>query len=473
MALGFALHGVIDVSGHRPGAAWPALFLAALAHCIQTATFRQQRWVASVSRILAIPLAAIAVWWLVSLRSDWGNRTAPTSSTLARLTTCLDGENVEGAFPKALLTADEALRIAPLEWRLYYERGVARAATSPLTWVAARDFQTARHLVPLWADLCFTEGKLWMSIDQPDRHIDAWSGGACAGPGSDAPDFTPRCLPPPARGSPSMLPWKNSRRQIATSWSSSSNTPTAWSARWRSVGYSMTIRRCTTFSPAQRKTLFTAWFALGDRPLLVSRLLEQPEWLKDGWPWLARRYADDNDYERAYKIARQFAAVPALPHFVPTKPLAILEEQFRFHPDNFQEGLELYSAQRQAGQTKEAITTLVALQAINGHPAYVTFLESELRAELRTMGRRLEGVAAISLETLSLKAVPRPAPPHLRGPVAAALLESIHLILILLPPRGAAGAAARRAGLPGRARDRTGILMGGLRGFWISLIFRI
>ena len=81
-------------------------------------------------------------------------------------------------------------------------------------------------------------------------------------------------------------------------------------------------------------------------------------------------------------MARQLGATPALPRVKVDKSLPALEEQFRFHPDNFQEGLELYFAQREAGQPGSAVNTLAVLQTISGHPAYVSFLEAETRAGL-------------------------------------------------------------------------------------------
>jgi hypothetical protein len=334
-----------------------------------------------VFRVFGILLAAIGVWWLASIRWDWESRTAPTSHTLARLVSRLDQENVEGAFPNALLTANEALRIAPLDWHLYYERGVAQAATSPLTWVAARDFQTARYLEPHWADFCFTEGKLWLSIDQPDLALEAWSE-ALRRAGKDAPGLYAQML---AEAAPRFT-MHSALQELAQTNLDYSLVFLQYADRLeceveigRLLEADPTLH---TFSRDQRKMLFAAWFQLGDRSLLVSRLLEQPEWLEDGWPWLARSYAENKDYERAYRIARQFGTVPALPQLHPSKPLTTLEEQFRFHPDNFQEGLELYSAQRLAGSNSEALATLVALQAIRGHPAYLAFLEAELRAEL-------------------------------------------------------------------------------------------
>ena len=79
--MAFALHGLVDVSGHRAGAAWPALFLLSVAMNPRRPG-EPRAWVAPVFRLFGGLLAALAVWWLASDRWAWG---PPTTRTLARL----------------------------------------------------------------------------------------------------------------------------------------------------------------------------------------------------------------------------------------------------------------------------------------------------------------------------------------------------------------------------------------------------
>jgi hypothetical protein len=115
--------------------------------------------------------------------------------------------------------------------------------------------------------------------------------------------------------------------------------------------------------------------------MLLSLLTKEPAWIEDGWPWLAMVYANEKDFERAYTTARKFGKPPTLPGLVAGSPLADLERAFHFRSEDFQLGLELFSAQRAAGQIAEALATLRALQKLPGHPAYLAFLEAEIRAE--------------------------------------------------------------------------------------------
>ena len=127
-AVAFALHGLVDVSGHRAGAAWPALFLFGIA--MNPARPGEPRaWVAPLFRIFGGVLAALAAWWLASDRWDWGRDFAPTTRTLARLDGRLQKAKGGGDYPAMIATATEALRIAPLQWDFYFLRACAEAAS--------------------------------------------------------------------------------------------------------------------------------------------------------------------------------------------------------------------------------------------------------------------------------------------------------------------------------------------------------
>lgn len=376
----FVLHGIIDVSGHRPGAAWPALFLASLA-LHPNRPLRPGRWVAPIFRVLGGVLVVIGLWWLASAASMTSPDIPPTTRTLARLVNRLERESAQGAFSEATQTAEESLRIAPLDWRLYYQRAIARMVTSPLPWVATRDFRTARRLEPHWADSCFNEGKLWLSINQPDSAIEAWTE-ALRRAGGDAPALYSQMLA--AAGTSftmhaALQEMAEANRDYLLVFLHYADRLECEVEIGRLLEADPTLKGLTA---DQRKLLFKAWFERGDRSLLVTQLRAQPDWMADGWPWLVRSHVENEEFDRAYQIVRAFGPLPALPRVTAGSTLTSLEQQFRYHPDNFQEGLELYSAQRGAGQKSAAVDTLVALQSIPNHPSYVAFLEADLRAEL-------------------------------------------------------------------------------------------
>ena len=136
-----------------------------------------------------------------------------------------------------------------------------------------------------------------------------------------------------------------------------------------------------SFTRAQRKSLFAAWFQRGDRSQLTRSLLDHPEWQEDGWMWLAQNYADAKNYEAACEVVRKFAAHPAIPAPGAEQPRAELERKFSSNPEDLLSGLALYFSQQKLGETDAALSTLLVLGKIAEHPPYVSYLEAELCAE--------------------------------------------------------------------------------------------
>ena len=377
-AAAFALHSLVDVSGHRAGSVWPALFL------FGTAMHPQRRgaaraWVAPAFRIFGFFLAAIGVWWLASDRWNWGSQFAPTTRTLARLDERLQKARVDGDHALMISTATEALRIAPLEWSFYFHRACAEAL-SHSTQGAVRDFQIARRLEPLWAESCFAEGRIWLELDEPARAFDAW-------------EETLRRLPEtaPVRYG-QMLDAARANFFVRAALVRLARTNRDYLPvllqRADRVESSLEIGALLTedpvlesFTGAQRKSLFAAWFQRGDRSELTRTLLEHPKLQPDGWTWLAQNYADAKNYEAAYAIVRKFAVRPSIPAPDSERPRSELERKFFYHPEDFQNSLALYFSQQKAGETDAALATIRALKKLAGHPAYVSCLEADLWAE--------------------------------------------------------------------------------------------
>jgi hypothetical protein len=375
----FALHAAVDVSGHRPGSAWPAIVLAGLA-LHPDRRLAERRWVAPLFRLLGLVLVGVAFWWLASLRWDEVGKVAPTPGTVARLTEKMEAEISGGSRTKAIAAANEILRIRPLDADLYFQRGVLRAAKAFSIWGPLRDFQTARFLEPNWIELCQTEGAVWYSANQLNLARDAWSE-ALRRAGDKAPAIFEQMLSmshsrPAMRSALGEIAQANPDFLIIFLQSAD-----RLECELKIGQFLDSDPELKSLSSPQRKRLFASWYYRGDRSMLVSKLRTNPEWLEDGWPWLAKAYADEKDFENACMTVRKYGKAPTVPAIVPGKPLAELERAFHFRTDDFQLGLELFAAQRAAGQTVEALATLAALQEIPGSPGYLAFIEAEIRAE--------------------------------------------------------------------------------------------
>ena len=379
-AVAFALHGFGDVSGHRPGAAWPALLIVALA-LHPDRKLEARRWIAPVFRLAGLLLTVIGVWWLASIRADVFPKSVPNQATIVRLTEQVDREYAARDFTEIIPHINELLRLTPLDYELYFRRGVARVAEAFSVWGAARDFQTARHLQPNLATLCVEEGRVWFASDQQDLGLGAWVE-ALRRAGEKSPQLYNQML----GESYSKFSMHNALRRIARM---NPDYFVVFLHHADRIECDLEIGSLLDEEPTleplthpQRKKLFSAWFQRGDRSLFIAKLLAEPTWQEDGWPYLARAFAEQKEFERAYRLAMKFATVPALPQPVIGKQLTELELAFKTRPDDISVGLDLYSTQRAAGKNDEAMATLAALGKLPHRPAYLAFLEAQFMADL-------------------------------------------------------------------------------------------
>ncbi len=375
----FALHGLVDVSGHRAGSLWPALLLFSLARHPRQAG-EERPWVAPAFRFSALLLALLGAWWLASAKWPAELQRLPTSATVAWLDARAEAENEAANYPALLKTANEALRLAPLDWSFHYRRGVARAATPEGRLAAMADFDTARFLEPRSLWLCFNEGKIWLALDEPDLTVEAWVE-ALRRAGPQAPGLYEQ-----------MVGMSTRKLAVRAGLARLAETDAELLVRFLGASsgleFNGTVARLRERDPAletlsrpQRKRLFDAWYRGGDRDDFLAAAVTHPEWQEDMWLGLARHYAQQKDYERAWRFVERFAPAPTLPHFDSGQSLAELERAFHFHPDDYQAGLALYAALRSLRQNDEALSTLRTVNAIPGRPNYGPYLESVLWAE--------------------------------------------------------------------------------------------
>lgn len=395
----FVLHAFGDVSGHRPGSTWPAIFLAGLAMAPDR-QLETRRWVAPVFRTLGVLISAVGIWWIASIYSEQVGRVAPTPATLDRLAQRMDRETAAKNNKAVVTLIDEALRIRPLEAELYNRRAIARLASGLNTDIyynpqdtalifqervepAKLDFETARFLEPRWIEICFLEGKAWLTLDKPSLAFDAWAEAWQRARKSDT-----NALPLYRRMLEESRLNYAIRSELAQLVTAGPDYFLAFIGTASRVECDIQIERLLdaeptlgSLAPAQRNMLFRIWFERGDKAQLIAKLKDQPDWQKDGWQWLAMDHADRQDYEHAYKLARQYGTAPNLPPPIQARPVQELAREFYSHPSEIHIGIQLFRAQRASGLVSEALETIEALDKIPGRPSYIPFLESELRAE--------------------------------------------------------------------------------------------
>ncbi len=370
--IGFALAGFIDVSGHRIGTLWPALFVMSLALSSSQAG-RKVRWVTPVFRVAGLSLILIAAVWLSPL---FGWNGWPTSDTLAQYQAEADSDSVD--YDHLLEVTTAGLQIAPLEWSLYARRGMSQAYLGDQQ-AAIRDFRVSRFLQPYFVDSSYEEGGMWLELDEPAYALEAWRETL-----RRAPDGGFECFQGMFTAAASHPAIRNELRAWAI------GEPTYQLALMSVVSgdeFRMELDLLlaadpdlTRLSPEKRSLLFQLWVQKGDPEALVQTLLSHPQWQKDQWRFLSQYYASANNYQLAYETARRFAGKPALPTLRLDGTRSDLEREASLHPEDLSIGLALYVAQMRDGSIDEAHATLRRLKQGEGRPRYLSFMEAELFA---------------------------------------------------------------------------------------------
>jgi O-antigen ligase len=374
--IALAIHGMFDVSGHRIGALWPALFLASIA-VRSNGNHRSSPVVTRLFQVLGLAFLCVGIWWLASI---FGARTFPTTATLDRLDKKIDEAAARDDYSAILDSASQALRVAPLDWSVYFQRARAEASLFNFKADAVRDFAVARYLLPDWPQLCFQEGEVWLAVDEPDRAFEAWAE-ALRRSAPRASDFYSRMFESVKSNAELVDRWRNLGR-------SNRDLLMIYLANARPVEFAMEADELLSEDPQLRSlsqsqlgTLFTAWYQKGDKLALAELLRNNPKWQQSQWRLLARIYADYQDYRQAYETARKFDPLPEIPEQNSNEPLAMAATRFQANRTDVASGLALYIAQLREGQTDAALVTLQKLIALPGSPKYLSYLEAQLWAQ--------------------------------------------------------------------------------------------
>ena len=369
---GFAVHGIFDVSAHRPGALWPALFFASIA-VHPSARFQSSTVIPTIFRGIGVLLISIGTWWMGAF---FGFKSLPVADDVERIKTDITATIDHQDYAAVPVLVDEGLRIAPLDWLLYYKRGVAEVAQSRLRELAMRDFGAANYLNPLWPDLCLHEGQVWLAAGETDLAIDAWNE-ALRRDRDRAPNFYADMLTS-AKGDAVML---DRLRQLADDNNALLiiylRTAGPFEFQIEAERLTSEDRQLRSFSASELNEFFSQWYKNGNKLELADILEQHPDWKKIGWRLLARIYADYQDYHHAWDLAEQFGAPPQLPKINSDESIETLGARFVLDRTNVENGLALYFAQVKHGQSDAAFGTLRQMTTTRNSPRYLSYLEAQ------------------------------------------------------------------------------------------------
>ncbi len=371
---GFAVAGLVDVSGHRLGTLWAALFVMSMAIHSRLAG-SVQPWVAPSFRVLGLVLLVIAGCWLPT---SMGFSSFPNSDTLVRLQNETSRGFERADFPSVVASATAAMRIAPLEWGAHAQRAAAEASLGKIE-EAIQDFRVARFLQPYFFDSCVYEGGLWLDLGHVQYATEAWKEALRRAP--DGGHLSFRQMLSAAASAPDvraqLKAWAGENPEYQLALLESAGTVEFKAEIEKLIAQDPELK---TFNREQRKSLFQMWNSKGEAGRLHEVLLANPQWREEEWSLVARHCAAEKDFRQAYEIISKFAPKPALPKIESQGKRDTLERDFLLHSDDPMAGLSLYGLQIGEGDVDDALRTLRMMKRAQSHPRYLLFMEAELHA---------------------------------------------------------------------------------------------
>ena len=303
-------------------------------------------------------------------------RVLPTPVTVEQLKSEAEQAVANENYSEAAALAWAALRIAPLDWSIYYQRAVAEVGLQVRA-PAKRDFAIARYLLPQWPDLWLKEGTSWALAGESDEAFESWARtlrqfpqqapnlyGDIYGLIKDQPELRDRW----------RLLGRDNEKCLLFFFRHASP-----------VEFRVELDRLLaddpelkSFDAAEKEMFFEAWFNNGDKLELAEVLSEKPDWRAIAWKQLARAYAEYGDYQNACATVHEFASIPPVPEPPSARTSANLELEARLHPTDIDVGAALCLALAKEDRIEQALARLQALHRVKGFPAYLLNLEAKL-----------------------------------------------------------------------------------------------
>ncbi len=380
-ALLFAIHGIVDVSGHRVGTAFAAVFLLGLSRH-QPLSLKTSRWTSILFRFVGLVLLGAGLSLVVAAR---GEKLLPGSVGVSNAKQLSAVADREGNFSETIALTTRVLRWAPLDGQLYLARAIAEVELKETT-NAVDDFRRARFLEPIAYEVPLAEGNAWLPY-RPVLAVTAWRE-ALRRAGPLRPEVYVSMLSDASLRSPQVSPILEaiglSEHDLALPYLNRVSDASFNRALAQLLRNDPNLQ---SFSETEKLALFAFWSERGD-PEEISRAVEQhPDWLRYAWLGMAKYKASKDDFRAAYELTQRYGEPVALPRVATNFSLRDLEKRFHAAPANYGIGYELYRAQMQNSRVDDALLTAHHFSERTSSPAYFHFLEAQCWAEKQNWER--------------------------------------------------------------------------------------
>ena len=388
---GFIVHGLVDVSGHRIGSVFAALFLLGLAlpgRRVPSAGEGTGEPGARPGRLtflfrgLGLVFVGVGSLWLAGA---FGWVLLPGEQSVQRLKADAPRLAAERDYP-ASAGITRALAWSPLDWQAYYLRGALGVYGGRPGEEALADFRRARFLERTAPGLPLDEALLWARAGQVNPAVNALLE-ACRRDPDDALGML-RAVYPAVRDDSGLFEARfgaAARRDptLALAFLDVLDGDARAGFVAEVVRFDPELQRLDN---AQRRRFFQAWASAEPRSLLAG-MDTHPAWQRLGWRWWAAAQAHDGTaaaFQAASATVVRFAAKPEVPS-VDSRDRTLADWRREAEATSFEPAfaLGLFRAQAAAGDDAGALATL---QKVTGHPdcpPYFYRLEAEAAAALQ------------------------------------------------------------------------------------------
>jgi O-antigen ligase len=371
----FAIHGLVDVSGHRIGTVFTAIFLLGLS-LHRPLDLKPSKLIPILFRLVGLVLLISGLSWTVAARTKMllpgsvGVANAQQLSTIANR-----GRN----FAEAIALTGRALEWSPLDWQLYFLRAAAELGEKQPA-KALDDFRRARFLEPNAYEVPLAEGDLWLN-SRPILAAAAWRE-ALRRAGPERAEVYGSMLTNASMRSPEVS------KILERVGLSEHDLALAYLSRVSDAHFNEALNEflkhdpnLQTLSAEEKLALFALWSEHGDLDELAHEVKQHPTWLQYAWLGMAKYNARKNDFRAAYDSTQLYGEPVALPRVETKSSLQELQNRFDAAPDNYGIGYALYRAQMQNGRVDDALLTARHFSERAGTPPYFRFLEAQCWAE--------------------------------------------------------------------------------------------
>ena len=164
----FLLHGLFDVSGHRPGTVYFAILFAALA-----LPSRGRPKISLPIAFWRIPGVTLIAFGMVWVGAGAFNLPWHSSIRIASYQKEIHSHVLPSDHIAASSAINDWLALSPFDWRGYFQRAKLILSGGGDQEEAAADFNRARFVEPILGEVSYEEGILWLPIN-PTRASSVW-----------------------------------------------------------------------------------------------------------------------------------------------------------------------------------------------------------------------------------------------------------------------------------------------------------